>query len=93
MGRSPPTAAVLLLVLLGCSAPPPTSACSFLVASFNLTSSKNSEYKKPVADYLRGGAFPNHWKAKIGFTPLGQPVADAPGAPPETRKTGRRRLG
>ena len=88
MGRSPPTAAVSLFVLLGCSAPPPASACSFLVASFNLTS-----YKRPVADYLRGGAFPNHWKAKIGFTPLGQPVADAPGTPPETRKTGRRRLG
>ena len=54
---------------------------------------KNSEYKRPVADYLRVGAFPNHWKAKIGFTPLGQPDAETIGAPPETRKTGRRRLG
>ena len=28
---------------------------------------KNSEYKRPVADYLRSHAFPNAWKRKIGF--------------------------
>eukprot|EP00966_Prymnesium_polylepis_P002949 67332-Prymnesium_polylepis.1 len=28
---------------------------------------KNSEYKRPVADFLRAGAFPNAWNAKHGF--------------------------
>ena len=31
---------------------------------------KNSEYKRPVADYLRAFGFPNAWKQKIGFNVL-----------------------
>ena len=45
---------------------------------------KNSEYKRPVADYLRASGFPNAWKAKIGFSVLPQqpPTANArAGAP------------
>ena len=28
---------------------------------------KNREYKKPIADFLRAGSFPNAWNAKHGF--------------------------
>ena len=28
---------------------------------------KNSEYKRPVADFLRAHQFPNAWKVKLGF--------------------------
>lgn len=40
---------------------------------------KNSEYKKPVADFLRRKAFPNMWGAKTGFTADAnmQPVSSA----------------
>ena len=35
---------------------------------------KNSEYKRPVADFLRMHHFPNAWKRKIGFS-VGATVA------------------
>ena len=44
---------------------------------------KNSEYKRPVADYLRAHGFPNAWRQKIGFNvngPRRRQYAPAPAA-------------
>jgi len=38
---------------------------------------KNAEYKKPIADYLREGLFPNAWKVKRGFSSKANVVANS----------------